>query len=405
MNQQEKEQKVEDLLSRGVIKEILPTTAKFKKALLGDKPLKFYIGADTTGDSLHLSHAKNFMLLEEFRQLGHKVYVLFGDLTACIGDPTDKDSARAKLTREDARNNAKSWVEQIKPIINFNDPENPAEVVFNSTWFDNFTVTELLELLSNATVQQMLERDMFEKRIKENKPIFLHEFLYPMFQGYDSVALDVDVELCGTDQIFNALSGRKLQKTINSKEKFIVAVNLMENPKTGALMSKTNGTGVFLGTDANTMFGQIMSQPDEMIKVLLVNNTRISLEDIEDLNINQNPRDAKIFTAVEIVKAFHGEEAANQAKEHFMNTFSKRSFPIDAPLFKASTSPISLLTLLKEFKPQSSNNEIRRLVKQNAISIDGGKHNNENEMIDIPSEEAKALQVKMGKKSFFRCSL
>ena len=273
-----KEQKVNAVLSRGIIKEILPSKEEFKKALLGNKPLKFYIGADTTGNSLHLSHAKNFMLLEEFRQLGHKVYVLFGDLTACIGDPSDKESVRDKLTREKARENAQSWVEQIRPIINFDDSENPAEVVFNSTWFDAFSITELLELLSNSTVQQMLERDMFEKRMKENKPIFLHEFLYPMFQGYDSVALEVDAELCGTDQIFNALSGRNLLKRYKNKEKFVVAVNLMENPKTGELMSKSNGTGVFLNTDANTMFGQIMSLPDEMIEVLLINNTRIPLE-------------------------------------------------------------------------------------------------------------------------------
>ena len=393
-----KEQKIDEILSRGIIVEVLPDKNKFKEALMGEKPLRFYIGADTTGDSLHLSHAKNFMLLEEFRQLGHKVFVLFGDLTACIGDPSDKDSARSKLTREKAREFAKSWVEQIKPIINFDDKQNPAEVVFNSTWFDTFSITELLELFANSTVQQMLERDMFEKRMNENKPIFLNEFLYPMFQGYDSVALDVDVELCGTDQIFNALSGRDLLKRYRNKEKFVVAVNLMANPKTGELMSKTNGTGVFLSSSAETMFGQIMALSDEMIEVLLINNTRISLEEIKKLDIQNSPRDAKIFTATEIVSIFHGKEIAEKAKNNFLETFSNKVFPNDAPIINPSSEKISLLQLILECDKNISKSEIRRLLSQNAVTINGDKFSDENEIIDT----SKKLQIKIGKRKFFQ---
>jgi len=393
-----KEQLVDKILERGIITQILPSKEEFKQKLLSETPMKFYIGADPTGPALHLSHAKNFMLLEEFRQLGHKVYVLFGDFTACIGDPSDRDSARDKLTREQAKQNINHWVKNIEPIIDFNDKDNPAEVVTNSTWFDKMSPSEMLELLSNSTVQQMIERDMFQKRLENNKPIFLHEFLYPMFQGYDSVALDIDVELCGTDQTFNALSGRNLVKRLSGKDKFIVVANLMENPKTGDLMSKSKGTGVFLGTDANTMFGEIMSQPDEMIEILLVNNTRVSLEDIKALNIENKPRDAKLFTAFEIVKVFYGKEKAETAKQAFINTFSKHEFPEDAVKVTISESSVDIFKLCKACMPEKSNSEIRRLIEQGSVSIFDKKYKDVSEQIEITS----AMEVKIGKRGFYK---
>lgn len=392
----DKREKVEAILARGIIQNIMPSEEQFKARLLSDKPMRFYIGADPTSSSLHLSHAKNFMLLEEFRQLGHKVFVLFGDLTACIGDPSDRNSARARLTREQARKNVEDWVRQISPIINFNDPVNPAEVVLNSTWFDNMSVTKLIDLLSTSTVQRMLERDMFQKRLSENRPIHLHEFIYPMFQGFDSVALDVDVEICGLDQTFNALMGRTLVRRFLNKEKFVVCVNLMENPVTGELMSKSNGTGVFLNTDAQTMFGQIMALPDEMTELILVNNTRIPLEDIKALDIKNNPRDAKIFAATEVVRIFHGQEAAASAKKSFLDTFSNKVFPADAPLIEVNVREIRLLDLLKQCK-NVSGSELRRLVKQGAVSANGTKLTDENALVAVSGE----LQLKVGKRDFF----
>lgn len=396
MEKKEKLARIEKILSRGVIKNIMPSEEEFKARLLSDEPMRFYIGADPTSNSLHLSHAKNFMLLEEFRQLGHKVFVLFGDLTACIGDPSDRNSARARLTREQARKNVEDWVRQIRPIINFDDPENPAEVVLNSTWFDKMSVTDLIDLLSNSTVQRMLERDMFQKRLSENRPIHMHEFIYPMFQGFDSVALDIDVEICGLDQTFNALMGRTLVKRFKDKEKFVVCVNLMENPVTGELMSKSNGTGVFLNIDAQTMFGQIMALPDEMIELILINNTRVSLEEIEVLDIKNHPRDAKIFTAAEVVRIFHGQEAANNAKQTFLETFSNKTFPADAPVIEIETPEIQVLELLKKCKNES-NSELRRLVKQGAVSADGKKITDETSILEVKQE----LQLKVGKRGFF----
>lgn len=397
MDKSEKLARIEKILSRGVIKNIMPSEEEFKARLMSDEPLRIYIGADPTSNSLHLSHAKNFMLLEEFRQLGHKVFVLFGDTTACIGDPSDRNSARATLTREKARENVKDWVRQIKSIINFDDPVNPAEVVLNSTWFDNMKATDLVELLSNTTVQRMLERDMFQKRIAENRPIHLHEFIYPMFQGYDSVALDVDVEICGMDQTFNALMGRNLVRRYRDKEKFVVCVNLMEDPITGELMSKSNGTGVFLNLDAPGMFGKIMALPDQMIEPILINNTRIPLEEIEAMNIKDNPRNAKIFTATEVVSIFFNREAGEAARQAFLDTFSNKAFPEDAPCIEIDSNKIAVFALLKLCKNES-NSEFRRLLKQGAVNLNGEKITNENAELVIDGE----AQLKIGKRGFFR---
>ncbi|MDR0571918.1 MAG: tyrosine--tRNA ligase [Rickettsiales bacterium] len=398
-NREEKSKKIDEILDRGIIREILPTREKFKEKLMNEK-LKFYIGADPTNSSLHLSHAKNFMLLEEFRRLGHEVYILFGDFTATIGDPSDRTSARARLTREDVMEFSKDWVKQIERLVDFKDESNPAKVVYNSEWLGKLSMVELINLMSNTTVQRMLERDMFQKRIVENKPIHLHEFIYPIFQGYDSVALDVDVELCGTDQTFNALMGRTLVERYKKKEKFVVCVNLMENPVTGELMSKSRGTGVFLNVDANTMFGQIMAQPDEMIEILLINDTRISKEKIKELDINNKPMEAKIFTAFEIVKIFFGKEQALKVKDNFVNTFSKKNFPTDAPVFNLNfNEEISLVDLIdKNFGDELSKSEIRRLIKQNSITINDKKIDNINYLIS--SKTGNELQLKIGKRKF-----
>ena len=392
-----KEQIIDTILDRGIIVDILPSKTEFKQKLLTEK-LRFFIGADPTNTSLHLSHAKNFMLLEEFRKLGHEVFVLFGDFTACIGDPSDRNSARARLTPGQVREFSADWIRQISPIIDFNDPENPAHVVFNGEWLNKLSMHDLIELASNTTVQHMLERDMFQKRIENNRPIHLHEFLYPIFQGFDSVALDADVELCGTDQTFNALMGRTLLKKLKNKEKFIVCNNLMENPVTGELMSKSRGTGVFLNTDSDTMFAQIMAQPDEMIRVLLVNNTRVPLAEIDAMNIENEPMRAKLFTAQKITEIFHGTDAAFMALENWKKTFSQRAFPDNAPEIKTPQDELSVMAILKLGILDISNSELRRLIVQNAVTINDDKVNDPNQMF----QTEKPLLVRVGRKTFFK---
>lgn len=392
-----KEQIIDEILDRGIIVDIIPSKAEFKQRLLNEK-LRFFIGADPTNTSLHLSHAKNFMLLEEFRKLGHEVIVLFGDFTACIGDPSDRNSARARLTPEQVREFSADWIRQISPLIDFNDKVNPAKVVFNGQWLNKLSMRDLIELASNTTVQHLLERDMFQKRISENRPIHLHEFLYPLFQGFDSVALDADVEMCGIDQTFNALMGRTLLKKLKNKDKFIVCNNLMENPITGELMSKSRGTGVFLDTDANTMFGQIMSLPDEMIRILLINNTRVPLEEIEALDIEHKPMDAKLFTAKTIVGILHGQQQAEQALQHFQDTFSNKVFPENAPEIITDQEILSVFDVLKLGLPSQSNSEIRRLIAQGGVIINDIRQNDEKAVF----ETKLALKVKVGKKTFFK---
>ena len=388
---------IEKLLNRGIITNILPSKEEFINRL-NSKKQKFYIGADATSDSLHLSHAKNYQLLEEFRQLGHEVVVLFGDFTARIGDPTDKNSTRTKLTKQEVQKNVSCWLEQIQPLLDFNDPINPAKIAYNSEWLSKLNFEDILELASNFTVGQLLERDMFTKRINQDKPIFMHEFMYPMMQGYDSVAMDVDVELCGNDQTFNALVGRKLQKTINQKDKFVVTVNLMENPLTGELMSKSRGTGIFLKFDAYDMFGSLMAQPDEMIKVFLINNTRIELSEVEQI-VSLHPRDAKIKMAFEVTKIMKGEEQASKAKERFINQFQKKKvLEEDMVNVIIQEEQMGLFELVRKLLDNSfSNSDILRLIKQNAITVNNLKQTDKNMIISTEN-----IVVKIGKRKYFK---
>jgi len=308
---------IDEIFDRGTIVNVLPNVDEIKQKMYNGEKIRFYIGFDATAPTLHLSHAKNFMLLEKFRKLGHEVIVLFGDFTARIGDPTGKNSTRKQLSREDVLNNIKKWKKMISPLMDFNDKENPVIVKHNHDWFSKMKLKDVLKLTSNFTVQQMLERDMFDKRIKEKKPIFIHEFFYPMMQGYDSVAMNVDVELCGTDQTFNALIGRTLQKRLNNKEKYVVVVTLMENPKTGELMSKSKGTGIFLDWDAEKMFDGIMKQDNEMIEILFLNNTLLSKEEIRKI-LNFGWQKAKLRLSFEIVSIFYGYKKANEVEKSWI---------------------------------------------------------------------------------------
>jgi len=364
-------QKIDEVLERGTIVEILPTKKEFREALLSGRKMRFYIGFDATSPTLHLSHAKNFILMEKFRKLGHEVIILFGDFTARIGDPSGRGSARKQLSREEVVQNVLKWKKLIKPLMDFGAKENPPKIKYNHQWLSKLNSEDLINLAGNFTVQQMLVRDMFQKRLKEERPIYLHEFLYPLMQGYDSVAMKVDVEVCGTDQIFNALAGRTLLKKITGKDKYVVAVTLMENPKTGELMSKSKGTGVFLDASAEDMYGQVMSQSDEMIEILFVNNTYLSLNEIKELMKLSNPRDAKMRLAFEITKIFYGLKGAERAQEHFIRVIQKKQIPDKVTEFRVDESEMDIVLLLFKTGLAKSKGEARRLVRQKAVKIDG----------------------------------
>lgn len=363
--------KIEELLSRSVVN-ILPTKDLFKNLLLSGKRLRIYSGADATGSKLHLGHSTNFMILEKFRQLGHEVIILFGDFTAKIGDPSGKDTARKPLTDSEVKKNLKTWEKQISKIIKISRFGNGARIVRNSDWLSKMNFSDVVKLASNFTVQQMIERDMFQKRIEEKKPIYLHEFFYPLMQGHDSVVLDVDVEIGGNDQTFNMMTGRTLQKIARNKEKFVVPTTLLINPKTGKkLMNKSEGSAVWLDDKAEEMFGKIMSLADEAIIPLFTDCTYVSLEEIEkirqELVAGVNPRDIKVRLAKEIVTIYHNKEEADKAEMGFVNTFKDGGLPekIDEV---AATNGEALSDLSVKAGLVKSKGEFRRLVLENAVS-------------------------------------
>lgn len=397
---------IDDILSRS-ISEILPSKESLKKELMSGRQLKLYIGADATGPALHIGHATNYILLEKIRKLGHKIILLIGDFTARIGDPTDKKAARIQLTREQVIENTKTWIQQLSPIISFDDKDNPVEIVYNHDWLSKMSFEDVIDLASHFTVQRMLERDMFEKRLKEEKPIYVHEFFYPLMQGYDSVYLDVDAEICGNDQKFNALCGRTLLQRYKQKEKFVIITTLLENPITKEkMMSKSLGTGVFLDMSYIDMYGKIMAQSDENIYQLFVDCTYESLENIEkirkDLELNLvNPKDLKMKLAYEITKIYNGDELAYKAQEYFINTFQNKYIPTEIKEYKTNKSKVSLIELLLETGLVESKGEAKRVIEQNGIKIDGKTVNSNQELILTQ----KGLVLQKGKRAFVKVIL
>ncbi len=360
---------IDELLSRSV-REVLPSKEALKTRLMSGEKLRIYIGTDATGTSLHLGHSTNYLILEKFRQLGHEVIFLIGDFTSRIGDPTDKTAARTQLTREDVVSNVQTWLDQIRPIVNLDDPVNPVQIKYNHDWLSVLTFEDIIHLASHFTVQHMLERDMFEKRLTEEKPIYLHEFFYPLMQGYDSVAMDVDIEMCGSDQTFNALAGRTLQRKYNNKEKFVFVTTLLENPVTGQkMMSKSQGTGVFLDAPANDLYGGLMAQPDENIAQLFTDTTMLPLSDISEILTTNTPMEAKKRLAFEITRMYRGEEAAAAAAADFVTRIQNREVPTDIPTHTVSQASLSIVDALVESGLMTSKSEARRKITEGAVYL------------------------------------
>lgn len=388
------QKRIDELFARGTITDVYPSKEALVKKLLAGEKIKIYYGLDPTHTAIHLGHAKNMIFLEELRQLGCEVIVLFGDFTAQIGDPTDKGATRKALTLEDVTRNMADWVRQISPLIDFKDKTNPATIRHNSEWLAKLSFADILSLSSNFTVQQMIERDMFQKRLKEGSPIHLHEFMYPLMQGYDSVAMDIDAELCGTDQIFNALAGRTLMKKLKDKEKFVIALNLIANPATGQLMSKSNGTGVFIDQSPNDLFGSLMALPDPMIEPLFLNCTRIPMSE-KDMIMAQGPRQAKAIIAKDIVKRLHGEAASISAEQAFVATFAKGGVPDD--ILEVTLNDATLAEALIKVGVIESKTEWRRLITDGAVRTE-----NDEKIADTAFVPASGTILKIGKRRFVK---
>ncbi len=398
-------EKIDEILERSISK-IYPSKEFLKKELLSGRRLKIYTGADATGSQLHLGHSTNFILLEKLRQLGHEVIILFGDFTAMIGDPSDKGAARQMLNKKEVEENLKNWKKQISKILNFNDFGNPPKIIKNSEWLAKLSFEEIIKLSANFTVGQMIERDMFQKRIKEDKPIYLHEFFYPLMQGYDSVVLNVDVELGGNDQTFNMLAGRTLLKKIKNKEKSVIATTLLEDPNTGKkLMSKSEGNYVALNDSPEEMFGKILALPDEVIISLFIDTTLVSDDEIEEVKRKiesgeLNPKDAKIKLAKEIIKIYYSEKDAEKAEQNFQKTFKEGGIPEDV-LEIVVKSGERLDDILINQKIISSKNEWRRLIDQKGITE--VEENKKIDNLNYCISETKTFRI--GKKRFIKITI
>ncbi len=397
------EKMIDELLERGVEK-VYPDKDTLKKRLLSGDRIRLYCGYDPSAPSLHIGNAISINKLGQFQDLGHEVIFLIGEFTGMIGDPTDKSAVRKKMTRADVKNNSKSYKKQASAFLRFSG-KNKAKVLRNSKWNDKLSFKDLIELSSHFTVQQMIQRDMFQKRLEEKRPIYLHEFLYPLAQGYDSVAMDVDLEIGGNDQMFNMLCGRDLQKAINHKEKFVLTMKLLADDD-GNKMGKSEGNAVFLSEGNTEMFGKVMSWTDGIIINALELCTRVDKNEILEMKKKMeknevNPKDLKMRLAYEIVKIYHGEALAEKAQAHFINTFQKKETPADLPEFSFSPGRMSIVDLLLAVKLVSSKGEARRLIEQGGIKVDEKVVKS----FDLELDLKDSLIIQRGKRLFVRIRL
>jgi tyrosyl-tRNA synthetase len=353
---------VRELLERGV-ENVIPRELALKKLRSGGR-LRVYLGIDPTGAKLHLGHAVPLRKLKAFGDLGHEIIFVVGSFTAMIGDPSGRDAARAPLSEAQVRENFKDYKRQASSIIDFSN----LTVRYNGEWLGKLSFAEVVKLASNYTVGQMIQRDMFQKRIEEGKPIGLHEFLYPLMVGYDSVVLDVDAELGGSDQEFNMLSGRHLQERLGKREKFVLTTKLIEGSD-GRKMSKTYGNCIYLEDPPSEMFGKVMSIKDELMPVYFECATEVPMGEVKEI-LAGHPKEAKLRLAREITTLYHGTDASAKAEVDWRQTFSEGGVPEHIQVFSAAKDTLILSVLAEAFGESNAN--IRRLFQQNAISEVGG---------------------------------
>lgn len=376
---------INEVLTRGV-NQVLPSKNGLAD-LMSKRKIRLYQGFDPSAPSLHLGNFVGLMKLRQFQKLGHKVIFLVGDFSGMIGDPTDKSATRKKLTREETLRNAKAWKKQAAKLINF-DGDNAAEIVFNSKWLDKISFKDLIEITSHVTHAQMIERDMFQERIKNKQEIWFHELLYPFTQGYDSVALDIDLEIGGNDQLFNMMVGRTLLKSIKNKEKYVLTTKLLVD-KEGKKVGKTTGNALFLDSKPQDFYGGIMSFPDEVILLSYELLTELPLDGLE-AKIKANPMLEKKNLAYEIVKLLWGDKLAKKAALTFENNFHKREaeYTLEIKLQKSLAETVAPFTNLK------SAGDAKRLIQQGGLTINGDV------VSDLNYKIKKGDRIKIGKKIF-----
>jgi tyrosyl-tRNA synthetase len=397
---------IDHLLRRGVAQ--VEKEPDLRRLLLeGNKgePLRVKLGVDPTHYDLTIGHAVVFRKLRQFQRLGHKAVVVIGDWTARLGDPSGREEARKPLTEEQVKTNARTYLDQFFRIVD----REQTEVRYQREWFDKFTLGDAIKLLGYKTVAQMLERDDFSKRYKGGIEIYLAEFMYPLLQGYDSVALRADVEIGGTDQTFNLLVGRELQPTFGQPSQQILTVNLIVGLDGVKKMGKSLDNYIAITAPANDMFGKLMSLPDQAMRTYFEALTDVDEAELDEFERKMaegslNPRDAKLRMAREIVTEFHDEAAAQEAQEAFIRQFSERKLPTDIPDYHLSIDK-NVVELIVEAKLAASNNKARELIKQGGVSLfPKGEAGTSIRVVDpefvVPADDGAVLKV--GKRQYIR---
>ncbi len=392
-----------DLIRRGVV-EIIPEEELVKKienSIKTGKPLRVKLGCDPTRPDLHLGHSVVLRKLRHFQELGHIAILIIGDFTAMIGDPSGQNKTRPQLSFEETRVNGQTYFEQAKKILL---PER-VEIRYNSEWLGKMTFEDVIRLASKYTVARMLERDDFTKRYKSGEPISIHELLYPLAQAMDSVAIEADVELGGTDQKFNLLVGRDIQREFGQEPQVIITTPLLVGTDGVEKMSKSLGNYIALNDPPFEMYGKTMSIPDELIYDYFLLTTDLPPAEIEQIkkqlqDPNVNPRDLKRKLAWELVRMYHGVEAANKAQDEFDKIFVKKEIPDEIEEFEIDSKDekIRLVDLLVYTKLASSKSEAKRLIQLGGVSIDGNRISD----IDTIVELKESFVIKVGKRKFLR---
>jgi len=393
-----------DVIRRGAVEILVASELeeKLAQAAKAGKPLRIKAGFDPTAPDLHLGHTVLIQKLKQFQELGHEVNFLIGDFTGMIGDPTGKNETRKQLTRAEVLVNAETYKEQVFKIL---DPAR-TKVVFNSTWMGPMSAADLIGLAARYTVARMLERDDFHKRFSGQQPIAIHEFLYPLVQGWDSVALEADVELGGTDQKFNLLVGRELQKQMGQRPQSVVTTPLLEGLDGINKMSKSLGNYVGINEPPREIYGKLMSISDPLMVRYYELLSDVDLGTLARVQRGVNgesdgwhPMEAKRSLAREMVARFHGQEAAERAEQEFIQQFRQKEVPADIPVFHcAADKPVWICSLMTASGTVSSNGEARRLIQQGGVKLNGEKVDN----ADLELEPAGELILQAGKRRFSR---
>lgn len=373
----------------------------FEGALKNGKKLRIKYGADPTAPDLHLGHAVVLRKLKELQDLGHQIVFIIGDFTARVGDPTGRLESRPALSEKEIKNNAKTYFKQVGKILDV----KKTEIVYNSKWFLKEGWVDVLKLAGKFTIQRVLERDDFSRRLKNGREIFVHEILYPLMQAYDSVQVKADAEIGGTDQKFNMLAGRDLQRKMNLPEQDVLTVPLLVGVDGVKKMSKSAGNCIALNDEPDAMFGKIMSIPDSLISHYAGLAAFLAAEELEAVEKNlkdgKNPRDEKIKIGQAVVALYHGEKAGRAAAKEFIRVFSKKETPAEMPEISVNQNKMNVLDLLALAKCFSSKSEAKRAVEQKGVEIDGKVLTDWKEEVEWQNNSV----LKIGKKRFFKIKI